>query len=156
MPGKGKRIFYDGTAPGRPNRERFGWRSITRQWERANIMNTHPLRSAAAAAAMAAILGSTAAGFADTVGSGHFDGEVSHVSSNNIKVINPKTHESLSFLLVPHFKQVFSRDGKTVQAASLHEGQYVKVYYDQKFLGQRHADRIYILRNNMMKPGRER
>jgi hypothetical protein len=111
-------------------------------------MNTHPLRAVAAGAVMAAVLGSTTAGFADTVGSAHFDGEVSHVSSNNIKVINPKTHESLSFLLVPHFKQVFSRDGKTtVQMASLHRGQSVKVYYDQKFLGQRHADRIYILSN---------
>jgi len=94
---------------------------------------------------MAAVLGITTACFADTVGSAHFDGEVSHVSSNNIKVINPKTHESLSFLLVSHFKQVFSRDGKMTQMASLHKGQYVKVYYDQKFLGQRHADRIYIL-----------
>jgi hypothetical protein len=107
-------------------------------------MNIQILRSTAAAAAMAAILGSAAAGFADTVGRAHFDGELSHVSSNNIKVINPKTHESLSFLLVPHFSQVFSDDGKTT---SLHVGQYVKVYYDQKFLGQRHADRIEIVRN---------
>jgi len=84
---------------------------------------------------------------ADTVGSAHFDGEVSHVSTNNIKVINPRTHESLSFLLIPHFKQIFSGDGKTAGSlAELRPGQYVKVYYDQKFLGQRHADRIYILR----------
>ncbi len=83
---------------------------------------------------------------ADAVGSAHFDGEISHVSANNIKVINPKTHESLSFLLPPHFKQIFSRDGKTTgQLDSLRAGQYVKVYYDQKFLGQRHADRIYIM-----------
>jgi hypothetical protein len=93
---------------------------------------------------------------ADTVGSAHFDGEVSHVSSNNIKVINPKTHESLSFLLVPHFKQVFSGDGKTTfQMSALRAGQYVKVYYDQKFLGQRHADRIYILNNANMKEGKQ-
>ena len=39
--------------------------------------------------------------------------------------------------------------------ASLHEGQYVKVYYDQKFLGQRHADRIYILNNANMKMGKQ-
>jgi hypothetical protein len=94
---------------------------------------------------------------ADTVGSAHFDGEVSHVSTNNIKVINPRTHESLSFLLVPHFRQIFSADGKTTaQMASLHEGQYVKVYYDQKFLGQRHADRIYILNNNNQKEGKQK
>jgi hypothetical protein len=120
-------------------------------------MNIRNYRSLAAASVMAAILGSTTAAFADTVGSAHFDGEVSHVSSNNIKVINPKTHESLSFLLVPHFKQVFSGDGKTTaQMASLHEGQYVKVYYDQKFLGQRHADRIYILNNGNMKEGKQK
>jgi hypothetical protein len=82
---------------------------------------------------------------ADTVGPAHFDGEVLHVSANNLKVFNPKTHESLSFLLVPHFKRIFSRDGKSTQMAALREGQYVKVYFDQKFLGQRHADRIYIL-----------
>src|SRR5665213_3171884 len=106
-------------------------------------MNIRTYRSLAAAAVLAATLGGMPA-LADTVGSAHFDGLVNHVSSNNIKVINPKTHESLSFLLVPHFKQVFSGDGKTTaQMASLHEGQYVKVYYDQKFLGQRHADRIY-------------
>lgn len=27
-------------------------------------------------------------------------------------------------------------------------GQYVKVYYDQKMLGSRHADRILLLRQN--------
>jgi hypothetical protein len=109
--------------------------------------------------AAAIAVGSFAVGPANaaTVGSAHFDGEVSHVSSNNIKVINPKTHEALSFLLVPHFNQVFSGDGRTtVQMASLHEGQYVKVYYDQKFLGQRHADRIYILNNANMKEGRQK
>jgi hypothetical protein len=34
---------------------------------------------------------------------------------------------------------------------SLHSGQLVKVYYDQKFLGYRHADRILVL-NRMEKP----
>lgn len=106
---------------------------------------------------MAALLGSTSAAFAAKVGSAHFDGLVSHVSANNIKVINPKTHEALSFLVVPHFKQVFSGSGKTTaQMASLHEGQYVKVYYDQKFLGQRHADRIYIMNNGNMKMGKQK
>src|SRR5471032_98083 len=120
-------------------------------------MNTRTHQALAATAVLAAILGGTPAAFADTVGSAHFDGEVSHVSSNNIKVINPKTHESLSFLLVPHFKQVFSGDGKTTaQMSALHEGQYVKVYYDQKFLGQRHADRIYILNNANMNEDKQK
>jgi hypothetical protein len=112
---------------------------------------------AAAAAAIAIILGSTSAAFAEKAGTAIFNGLVQHVSSNNIKVTDPKTHQTLSFLLVPHFKQVFSGDGKTTaQMAALHEGQYVKVYYDQKFLGQRHADRIYILTNNNMKMGKQK
>lgn len=111
----------------------------------------------AAAAVLAAILGSTVAASAGKVGSAHFDGLVSHISTNNIKVTDPKNHETLSFLLVPHFKQVFSGNGKTTaQMAALHEGQYVKVYYDQKFLGQRHADRIYILTNSNMKMGKQK
>ena len=34
-------------------------------------------------------------------------------------------------------------------------GQYVKVYYDQKFLGQRHADRILLLAQNNTVKGRQ-
>jgi hypothetical protein len=120
-------------------------------------MDIRNRQSFAAAAALSLVLGSTTAAFAETAGSSIFYGEVSHVSTNNIKVIDPKNHQTLSFLLVPHFKQVFSSDGKTTaQMSALHEGQYVKVYYDQKFLGQRHADRIYILTNNNMKMGKQK
>ena len=92
-------------------------------------MKRHVFVLAAIAATLALSLTAVQA---DTVGSAHFDGLVDHVSSNNIKVINPKTHESLSFLLVPHFKQIFSGDGKTtVQMADLRKGDFVKVYYDQ-------------------------
>jgi hypothetical protein len=54
---------------------------------------------------------------------------------------------------VPKFDQVFSSDGKTTyQMRAIKAGQYVKVFYDQKFIGQRHADRILLLRqNNMVK-----
>jgi hypothetical protein len=91
---------------------------------------------------------------ADKVGSAHFEGLVQHMSTNNIKVTNPKDKSTMSFLLVPHFKNVFSDDGKTTaQMSSLHEGQYVKVFYDQKLLGARHADRILILNNSNMKMG---
>lgn len=73
-----------------------------------------------------------------------FEGNVVHVSSDNIKVANP--HQTLSFLLVPHFDRVFSSDGKTtVQMATVKPGRLVKVYYDQKGLGIRHADRIIML-----------
>ena len=84
------------------------------------------------------------AAIAGTVGSAWVEGTLVHISSENIKVKTPT--QTLSFLLVPHFDQVFSSDGKsTYQMKSLHSGQLVKVFYDQKFLGQRHADRILVL-----------
>lgn len=83
---------------------------------------------------------------ADKVGSATFSGIVNHVSSNNLKVTDPVAHSTLSFLIVPKFKQVFSDDGKTTyQMSAIKAGQYVKVYYDQRMFGQRHADRIILL-----------
>jgi hypothetical protein len=80
-----------------------------------------------------------------------FQGLVEHVSPNNIKVVDPKSKQTLSFLMVPHFNKIFKGDGQTTQQeAALQEGQYVKVYYDQKALGARHADRILILNNGNM------
>jgi hypothetical protein len=87
-------------------------------------------------------------------GSQVFQGLVEHVSPDNVKVTDPKTKQTLSFLMVPHFGKIFKSDGKTTaQEHALREGAYVKVYYDQKALGQRHADRILILNNSneMMK-----
>ncbi|MFN2461643.1 MAG: hypothetical protein ABR591_13310, partial [Candidatus Velthaea sp.] len=92
---------------------------------------------------------------AGKVGSASFNGEVQHVSTTNIKVMDPKTKTAMSFLILPQFKRVFSSDGKTTaQMSSLHPGQYVKVYYDQKALGIRHADRILILNNANEKMGK--
>jgi len=86
------------------------------------------------------------------VGSSWVEGTLVHISTSNIKVKDDKTGQELSFLLVPHFNQVFSEDGKTTyQMASLHSGQLVKVFYDQKLLGARHADRILVL-NRKQKP----
>lgn len=89
------------------------------------------------------------AGALAKVGSANFTGIVDHVSTNSIKVTDPTTHQSLGFLIVPKFDQVFSGDGKTTyQMKDVKAGQYVKVYYDQKALGARHADRILLLRQN--------
>ncbi len=87
------------------------------------------------------------------VGTATFSGIVSHVSANNIKVTDTANNTSLSFLILPKFNQVFSSDGKTTyQMSAIKAGQYVKVYYDQKALGARHADRILLLtQNNMVK-----
>jgi hypothetical protein len=83
------------------------------------------------------------------VGSATFTGIVNHVSSNNLKVTDAKQNQTLSFLIVPKFDQIFSDDGKTTyQMKAIKAGQYVKVYYDQKMLGQRHADRIILLHQN--------
>ncbi len=76
-------------------------------------------------------------------------GYVVHVSTTNIKVENKEKTQTLSFLLLPHFKQVFSDDGKTTyQMAQIKPGMIVRVVYDQDLLGARHADKIYVLNAN--------
>lgn len=77
-----------------------------------------------------------------------FYGEAVHVSTNNIKVRDPRTGQVLSFEILPHFDSIFSPDGKTTyQMKDVHEGHYVGIVYDQKALGIRHADKIYVLTN---------
>ncbi|HEY9085383.1 MAG TPA: hypothetical protein VIN40_05540 [Candidatus Tyrphobacter sp.] len=77
-----------------------------------------------------------------------FYGEMTHVSTTNIKVRNPHTRQVLSFEIVPHFDRVFSANGKTTyQMRDIHAGQYVAIIYDQSFLGMRHADDVYIMNN---------
>jgi len=85
---------------------------------------------------------------ADKAGSEVFQGLVDHVSSDNLKVTDSKSNKTVSFLLVPRFNKVFKSDGKTMQQSSLRNGQYVKVYYDQKLLGRPHADRVLILNDS--------
>jgi uncharacterized protein (UPF0333 family) len=87
------------------------------------------------------------------VGSASFSGTVNHVSANNIKVTDDRSHQTMSFLILPKFDQIFSADGKTTyQMSAIKAGQYVKIYYDQKMLGARHADRILLLaQNNALK-----
>lgn len=77
-----------------------------------------------------------------------FYGIVVHVSTQNIKVQDSRTKQVLSFAVVPKFDQVFSADGKTTyQMKAIKAGQYVGIIYDQKALGARHADKIYLLNN---------
>lgn len=83
-----------------------------------------------------------------------FYGEVVHVSTENIKVYDPKNKQTISFILTPKFDQVFSADGKTTyQMKNLKHGQYVRVVYDQKALGMRHADKIFVMNNANQKVG---
>ncbi|HET9028836.1 MAG TPA: hypothetical protein VFN49_01555 [Candidatus Aquilonibacter sp.] len=85
-----------------------------------------------------------------------FYGITVHVSTSNIKVQDPKTKQTLSFELVPKFDQVFSADGKTTyQMKKIKPGQYVGVIYDQKALGIRHADKIYLMNNANERIGKQ-
>ena len=85
-----------------------------------------------------------------------FYGITNHVSVDAIKVTDPKTNQTLSFELTPKFDQVFSANGKTTyQMKKIKAGQYVGVIYDQKALGIRHADKIYLLDNANQRIGRE-
>jgi len=100
--------------------------------------------------ALALLLALAATGFAsaEKAGTQVFQGIVRHISSNNIKVYDNATRQTQGFVLVPRFGNVFKADGRT--PSDLHHiaaGDYVKVYYDQKFLGAFHADRILILNN---------
>jgi len=117
------------------------------------MKQSYQTRIAALAAGAAILFGLSLAPAAAKVkaGSQIFEGLVEHVSPNNLKVVDPKTKQTLSFLLVPHFDKIFKGDGQTtVQESRLKEGAYVKVYFDQKALGARHADRILILNNSNM------
>jgi hypothetical protein len=101
------------------------------------------LRGFAALALLVLVLAPNAAWAAST-----FYGEAVHVSTNNIKVRDPRTGQVLSFEILPHFDQIFSPDGKTTyQMKDVHEGHYVGIIYDQKALGVRHADKIYVMNN---------
>lgn len=78
----------------------------------------------------------------------YFYGNVVHVSSENLKVHDPQNGQTMSFLILPKFKNIWSDDGKTTyQMSFLHPGTPVKVIYDQSALGARHADKIIVLKN---------
>ncbi|MDQ6943512.1 MAG: hypothetical protein M3169_13490 [Candidatus Eremiobacteraeota bacterium] len=115
-------------------------------------MRTYLLAALIAAVPIASAVVAPAPAQAAKVGSAWVEGTLVHISSSNIKIKDDKTGKELGFVLVPHFDKVFSSDGKTTyQMAALHSGQLVKVYYDQKLLGIRHADRILVL-NRAEKP----
>jgi hypothetical protein len=106
------------------------------------------------ATAAAAVLFATSPPNALAMTNSTFYGITVHVSSQNIKVQDPRTKQVLSFMIVPKFDQVFSADGKTTyQMSKVRAGQYVGIIYDQKALGVRHADKIYLMDNANQKIG---
>ncbi|MGA7571366.1 MAG: hypothetical protein WBG27_04985 [Candidatus Aquilonibacter sp.] len=97
------------------------------------------------------LLGATAA---PAVAASTFYGTVIHVSDNSIKVEDTRTRQTLAFEILPHFDQFFSADGKTTyQMKDIRAGRYVGIVYDQKFLGMRHADKVYLLNNANQRVG---
>jgi len=109
-------------------------------------MRTFTTRLLGALCAAAAVVLAPLASRADM---NYWTGYVVHVSTANIKVEDKPKRQTISFLVVPKFKQVFSDDGKTTyQMAQIKPGMIVKIVYDQDALGARHADRIYILNTN--------
>lgn len=96
----------------------------------------------------AAVFGAVVAAPVAAPAASTFYGIVVHVSTSNIKVQDPKTKQTLAFTILPKFKEVFSANGKTTyQMSAIKAGQYVGIIYDQKVLGIRHADKIYLLNN---------
>jgi hypothetical protein len=72
-------------------------------------------------------------------------GTVTHVSTTDIDVKDQKTGKVMKFILIPRFKRVFSKDGKTtVQMSAVKPGTQVTLEYDRRALGVPHADRILI------------
>ena len=105
--------------------------------------------SAALCAALTAVCLTAVAPTAASADTNYWTGYVVHVSTENIKVENSEKTQTLSFLLVPKFKQVFSDDGKTTyQMAQVKPGMIVRIVYDQDLLGARHADKIFVVNAN--------
>ena len=76
-----------------------------------------------------------------------FYGIVRHVTSNSIKVDDPRTNQTLGFEVSGSIR-VVSGDGKTTfRMSDVRPGRYVGIIYDQKALGIRNADEIYLLTN---------
>jgi hypothetical protein len=104
------------------------------------------VRNVAAAFAFGLALGAPI-GIVSAKSSDHrtFDGVVTHISSNNIKVkgIEAGKTQVLSFEYVPRIGKTLHSGGHvTTDQKMLHVGEYVRVTYDQKFLGLRHADAV--------------
>jgi len=70
-----------------------------------------------------------------------FYGTVVHSSTHGIKVKNPKSGQALEFQIVPRLTRLEGHL-KAHNMSAIRPGDFVTVYYDQHFLGLRHADRI--------------
>ncbi len=103
------------------------------------------MKSAVLSMTAALAIGAIAAPTATFAASDHreFEGHVVHVSSENIKVsgIEGHKHQTLSFLI----------NHGTLMRHAVKPGEYVRIIYDQRFLGIRHADSVDPWKDPMMK-----
>ena len=107
-------------------------------------MNT--VRNIVSAFAIGAALGAPL-GMASAKSSAHrdFEGTVVHISSDNIKVhgVEGGKAQTLSFLISPKSVKISRSHGSgTAAMRDIRVGDMVKVRFDQKLLGVRHADAI--------------
>lgn len=101
------------------------------------------IRNTAAAFAFGLVLGAPV-GIVSAASSDHrtFDGVITAVSKINIKVKGTEggKMQTLSFLFKPPVGGKQTHDMSRMSANAVHVGEYVRVTYDQKLLGLRHAD----------------
>ena len=94
------------------------------------------MKTAIFSAATALAFATSLSPIASNAASDHreFEGHVVHVSSENIKVhgIEGGKGQTLSFLI----------NHGTKMRHTVHAGEYVRIIFDQRFLGVRHADSV--------------
>lgn len=77
-----------------------------------------------------------------------FYGRVVHVSETNIKVQDPASGQTMSFVYVPGVS-IVEDTGNPEQMKDVHTGEPVKIVYDTTVLGARHLDQIVTLHNGL-------
>jgi hypothetical protein len=109
-------------------------------------MNNRRTHSLAAKAALALALGSTLPSAVSAAQPSTLYGIVEHVSATNLKIQDPKTGHTYTFLTTPQINAVTGPSAGTKQQKSLHAGQYVQVLYSH-FLGTMKARHVKVLDN---------
>ena len=103
------------------------------------------VRNVAAAFAFGLVLGAPI-GIVSAKSSDHrtFDGVIVAISKVNVKVKGTEggTVQTIGFVFKPPVGGKQTHDPSLLNSKMLHVGEYVRVTYDQKLLGLRHADAI--------------
>ena len=112
------------------------------------------VRNVAAAFTLGLVIGGPI-GMAQAASSAHrtFDGKIAAISKVNVKVMGMEggKMQTIGFVFKPPVGGKQTHDPSKLNAKMLHVGEYVRVIYDQKLLGLRHADSIEPYANPAMK-----